>query len=441
MTLNTAVMEAVESLDYRVTVGDVAAKAGLDLATAQQGILALAADTQAHLQVSEAGEIAYAFPQNFRGILRNKYWRIRLQETWARIWRVLFYLIRISFGILLVVSILLIVAAIAAIALAANSSQQNDNRRSSSSGGGGFIFIPRFWIGDLFWFFNFDSGARRRQVRQGSAAGRGQENEMNFLEAIFSFLFGDGDPNADLDEQRWQAVGTVIRNQGGAIAAEQVAPYLDEASLPGATEDEDYMLPVLLRFNGVPQVSPQGDIIYQFPELQVTARNQAKVPVAAYLKALPRPFSKATSGQITLAVGLGVVNFVGAILLGALLQDPELAAELGGLVAFVNGIYWLLLAYGTAFLGVPAVRYFWIQGQNAKIARENAARQERAIALNEASETLREKLAFAQAFAAQTVLTQENLAYTTEKDLTDQEYEQREKLDAEWLKRLESKDS
>ena len=45
--LNPAVMKAVETLDYRVTVGDVAANAGLDLNVAQQGMIALAANTQA----------------------------------------------------------------------------------------------------------------------------------------------------------------------------------------------------------------------------------------------------------------------------------------------------------------------------------------------------------------------------------------------------------
>ncbi|MEM9120876.1 MAG: hypothetical protein AAGD09_23780 [Cyanobacteria bacterium P01_F01_bin.56] len=52
---------------------------------AQQRLNALAADTQAHLQVSDTGEIAYEFPKSFRAILRNKYWRLRWQETWERI--------------------------------------------------------------------------------------------------------------------------------------------------------------------------------------------------------------------------------------------------------------------------------------------------------------------------------------------------------------------
>jgi len=265
MPHNPAVMQAVESLDYRVTVGDVAAQSGLELAIAQQGLNALAADTQAHLQVSDAGEIAYEFPKSFRAILRNKYWRLRLQETWSRIWNVLFYLIRISFGLLLLLSILVIVVAIAILVIAMQSaSQRDDDRGGGSFGGGGMIFIPRFWIGDLYWLFHYDSYYGRRSGRrtQSRPNRRGQADDgMNFLEAIFSFLFGDGDPNADLEERRWREIGGVIQNNGGAIAAEQVVPYLDDLGDGWAREDEDYILPVLTRFNGVPEVSPNGEII------------------------------------------------------------------------------------------------------------------------------------------------------------------------------------
>ncbi|MEM7648539.1 MAG: hypothetical protein AAF283_05145 [Cyanobacteria bacterium P01_A01_bin.70] len=446
MSQNTAVMEAVESLDYRVTVGDVAAKLGLELAVAQQELNALAADTLAHLQVSEAGEIAYEFPKGFRAILRNKYWQLRWQQTWEKIWGVLFYLIRISFGVLLLLSILLIMVAIAIILIALSASQRDDDRGGGGGfGGGGMIFVPRFWIGDLYWLFNYDRYGRRapRRVNQRSnqrSNRRGQRNDddMNFLEAIFSFLFGDGDPNAELEERRWREVGAVIQNNGGAIAAEQVVPYLDNVGKDWTTADEDYILPVLTRFNGVPEVSPKGEIIYHFPELQVTAQDRKRSAVAAYLKETPQKFSEASSGQITGAIALGVVNFVGAIVLGALLQDQAMVAELGGLVAFVSAIYWLLLGYGTAFLGIPAVRYFWTQRKNKQIAQRNESRQDRAIALNSVTPELDEKIDFARQFAAQTVVDKADLAYTSAKDLTEQEYEQRDKLDAEWQKRLEN---
>ena len=447
MSQNTAVMEAVESLDYRVTVGDVAAKSGLELAVAQQELNALAADTLAHLQVSDAGEIAYEFPKSFRAILRNKYWRLRWQQPWEKIWGVLFYLIRISFGVLLLLSILLIMAAIAIILIALSASQRDDDRGGGGGfgGGGGMVFIPRFWIGDLYWLFNYDRYGRRspqrasqRSQQRPNRRGQRNDDDMNFLEAIFSFLFGDGDPNADLEERRWREVGAVIQNNGGAIAAEQVVPYLDAVGKDWATEDEDYVLPVLTRFNGVPEVSPKGEIIYHFPELQVTAQDRKRSAVAAYLKETPQKFSEAKSGQLTGAIALGVFNFVGAIALGVLLQDQVLVAELGGLVAFVNAIYWLLLGYGTAFLGIPAIRYLWTKRKNAQITKRNETRQERAIALNATTPALTEKIDFARQFAARTVVDKDDLAYTSAKDLTEQEYEQRDKLDAEWQKRLEN---
>lgn len=205
MALNPIVMQAIEKLDYRVTTGDVASQSGLDIKLAEQDLLALASEAGGHLQVSDSGEIAYLFPRNFRGVLRNKYLRLRLQEWWNKIWKILFYLIRISFGILLIASLVLIAVSIFVLITATNASREGGDERRDS-GGGGFIFLPRFWFGpDLFWIFYPDYYDRRSYYRQRQTTSRrGIEpnNEMNFLEAVFSFLFGDGNPNADLDERR-----------------------------------------------------------------------------------------------------------------------------------------------------------------------------------------------------------------------------------------------
>ncbi|MDY7016601.1 MAG: hypothetical protein SVX43_24000, partial [Cyanobacteriota bacterium] len=280
MTPNPTLLKSVEQLGYRVTAGDVAAQAGLEVNLAQSGLLALAADAGGHLQVAESGEIAYAFPKNFRAILRNKYWRLRLQEGWQKVWGVLFYLIRISFGTLLILSILLMLAAIAAILIYVNSSRDDgDDRRS---GGGGFVFLPRLWGPNLFWWFDPGYGRSSRSARSRSRLDASSDSQMSFLEAVFSFLFGDGNPNADLEERRWQTIGTTIRSNGGAVAAEQIAPYLDE--IDARSDSEDYILPVLVRFNGYPQVSDEGQIVYSFPELQVTASNRPSQPPASYLE-------------------------------------------------------------------------------------------------------------------------------------------------------------
>ncbi|HEY9601751.1 MAG TPA: hypothetical protein V6C85_09090 [Allocoleopsis sp.] len=438
MAPDPKIMKAVEQLGYRATVGDIAAQAGLNINLAQQGLLALASDAGGHLQVAESGEIAYLFPKNFRSILRNKYLRLQLQEWWEKIWRVLFYLIRISFGIILIVSIVLIFVAIAVIIVSLNSSSNNNNSGGSrhSGGGGGGFFVPHFWFGpDIFWFFDPGYNQRQYQRRRNSS----ESNAMNFLEAIFSFLFGDGNPNADLEERRWQEIGTVIRNSRGAVSAEQIAPYLDNIGKGYQRESEDYMLPVLSRFNGLPEVSPDGEIVYHFPELQTTAASRHQhLSVPAYLREQVWRFSQASSGQIMLATGLGGVNLVGALMLGSLLRGGQIAAQLGGFVASVQSIYWLLLVYGIGFLAIPLIRYFWIQYKNRQIESRNQQRQQEAIALSQADANLKKKIAYAQQFAAQNVIKNEDVVYTSETDLLDQEIERKDKLDAEWRRRLES---
>lgn len=431
MTPNPKIVRSIEKLDYRVTVGDVAAQAGLELNFAQQGLLALASEAGGHLQVAESGDVVYLFPQNFRSILRNKYWQLRWQKTWEKIWRVLFYLIRISFGIILIASILLMLVAILAIVIAMNSS--SDDRRGGSNrgyGGGGFYFVPRFWIGDIFWWFDPGYNRRRRQRRRQTAG----SYQMNFLESVFSFLFGDGNPNADLEEDRWQAIGTVIQDNKGAVVAEQIAPYVDEAD-----EAEDYMIPVLSRFNGYPEVSPQGEIIYYFPELQVRAsrRQLASAPASGYLQEKLWRFSQATGSQITLAAGLGGLNIVLALVLETLLQDGAIAAELGGVVAFAASIQWLLLGYGILYLLIPLVRYFWIQGRNPKIVKRNQAREQRAIALSKSDPSLRQKISYASQFARQKVIGEGDITYTTEDDLLDQNIKNAAKIDRDWQNRID----
>lgn len=64
---------------------------------------------------------------------------------------------------------------------------------------------PRIWFSplDVFWYWD-PYYTRRRRMRQ--EAGQG----MNFLEAIFSFVFGDGNPNESFDDRRWRLVSAAV---------------------------------------------------------------------------------------------------------------------------------------------------------------------------------------------------------------------------------------
>jgi hypothetical protein len=96
----------------------------------------------------------------------------------------------------------------------------------------------------------------------------------------------------------------------------------------------------------------------------------------------------------------------------------------------------LLLGYGTAFLVLPLVRYFWNGWRNDKIGDRNQKRGARARQLASADPSLQQKIAYARQFAIETVVTQDDLAYTTETDLLEQEAERSAQIDAEWQRRL-----
>ena len=67
---------------------------------------------------------------------------------------------------------------------------------------------------------------------------------MPCSQSCFSLLFGDGNPNANLAQRTSAAAAALIRANGGAVTAEQLAPLLapemspeqfaEEAQRPGA---------------------------------------------------------------------------------------------------------------------------------------------------------------------------------------------------------------
>jgi hypothetical protein len=396
--LNPQVMSAVQALNYRVTIADVAAQTGLELAAAKQGVLTLAAEAEGHFQVAKTGEMVYVFPENFQNILRQKYFRLRWKERWDKVKRLLYYLLRISFGIVLIALIAL--TTIALVVIITSTSSDRDNRDSGSN-------FPAFNI----WFFPdffrlFDPDYSRYRNRSGHSP-----SEMNFLEAVFSFLFGDGDPNANLEEKRWQAIVSTIRRHKGAVIAEQITPYLDELGTGYARDYEEYMLPSLVRFNGNPEVTPDGQFVYHFPELQQMADTRTSEPLP-YLRELSWPFSRADSGQLTLAGGLG------AVLLVLSLGLNLVTGGAGGLIGILAKV---ALGYSIAYLLFPLLRYFWLKRRNVGIEARNRDRQRRASVLAQPNEAIEQKLNYAQQFASETILGSEKIIYTTEQDLLTQE--------------------
>lgn len=471
-----AIISAVEQAGGRVTVADVASGAGVSLSEAKKSLTALAQLADGHLEVSSDGQLIYAFG-SVRATLLAKSSKARIMESWKKVEPVMFYLMRVSFGVALLASIALIFTAI--VALQSSTRRDDDDREGGSFGGGGGMFRmgPSFWWGPspfdfLFWNSYQPYGVNRYEE---------PEEKMSFLESVFSFLFGDGDPNYGIAQKRSQAVGQLIRSNGGALTAEQLAPYMDPDYDYGqsTTVDESWVLPAVTEFGGVPDVTADGDIIYVFDDMQTSAigtgdttlgdRSTKELQAMAmregistagmydksdlvagitsaleYRRSTGSPgggasqslsatgqgmlvedqyeFSLASQGQLIMVGVLAAVNLGAGLYLANLLASPVLVGKtLVGLLGFVKGALPFLLAYGTAFAVIPALRYFKMQRDNKTIEERNRKRATWSYALKIGGEEVTRKIGAAQARAqGLTTVGKDDVEYTTGQSIEEQ---------------------
>ncbi|XP_062166856.1 uncharacterized protein At5g03900, chloroplastic [Alnus glutinosa] len=427
-------MEAVDTCGGRVTIGDVASRAGLKLNEAQKALQALAADTNGFLEVSDEGDVLYVFPKDYRVKLAAKSFRFKVEPVIEKTKATAEYLVRVSFGTALVASIILVYTTIIAVLVSGSRSEEDSRgRRGGRAYDSGFSFyinpLDLFWYWDPYYY-------KRRQIEK-------DDGKMNFVESIFSFVFGDGDPNQGIEEERWKLIGQYITSNGGVVTAEELAPYLDVETAEGTTNDESYILPVLLRFDGQPEIDEEGNILYRFPSLQRTASSQRSKQkeyvgrrwtewvggIEKFFKERTWQFSKTSTTETAMVIGLGGLNLFGIIVLGAMLK--EMTVKPSGLIKFVTDMFPLLQIYAGSFFAIPLIRWFLIRNRNAKIEERNRARQQRAQALELPDLSLRRKLLSARDMAQRTFIGQDRIVYSTDRDLIEQDFEAQE-----WDKRF-----
>eukprot|EP00257_Ricinus_communis_P021166 XP_015580586.1 uncharacterized protein At5g03900, chloroplastic isoform X2 [Ricinus communis] len=379
-------------------------------------------------QVSDEGDVLYAFPKDYRSKLAAKSFKMKVEPLVDKAKATGEYLIRVSFGTALIASIVLVYTTIIAL-LSSRSEEDNRGRRGGRSYDSGFTFY--FSPTDLFWYWD-PYYYRRRQIK------KDDDDKMNFIESVFSFVFGDGDPNQGIEEERWKLIGQYISSNGGVVAAEELAPFLDLQTTDKNTNDESYILPVLLRFDGQPEIDEEETILYRFPSLQRTASSQRSGRkeyigrrwtdwvggVEKFFRERKWEFSKTGASERAMVIGLGGINLFGVIVLGAMLKD--IAAMPGGLINFVAGIFPLLQVYAGSFFAIPLIRWFLIRQRNAQIEKRNQAREQFARALELPDPSLRRKLLSARDMSQRTFIGQDRIVYSTDRDIIEQDVEAQE---------------
>lgn len=360
------VIEGIKKLNRRVTATELAAVSGLKTDEASFWLNKVAGETRGKLEVANDGTVFYSFTPGFTNAYLTRGFRRAALLFGAFLFQVLYWVVRMSFGVALVASVLVVVVIFLVIIFAAMS--------ASDSGGGdnfefGDFFDLRFLL-DLFaWNYSPASSYYVNSVpsisRDRYATFKEKSPKGNFFLNCFSFLFGDGAPNTNLEQIRWQQIARVIKENGGVVSTEQLAPYLD-----GDRSDSGKILSALAQFNGRPEVTKSGYIVYVFPEFLVPGDAPALPPMISetHLEEESWKFSGLQPDAMITVLLVAGCNFAGSWWLFKHLATISL---LHSLVFLID----ILLGYAIVFLAIPAIRWCVLQVLNKRIFDRNVLRR------------------------------------------------------------------
>lgn len=387
-------------LRRRATVADLVAGTGLPKARVEAELPAVADEFGARLEVTASGEILYSFPSGMRSRYRG--FGPAAKRAWKGLKRGLVALGTWAFKAWIMVMLVgyfvlfLALALLATLASVAARSSDRDDRRGGGLGG--------LWLAgnllDAFvriWFYSelFKDPRQREAERLGRQVRKAARRPLH--KAIFSFVFGDGDPNAAWDETEKKAVVAFVQAHKGVLTM----PEFVALTGLSPSEAEDRITRYLVEFEGSPEVSPNGAIYYSFPSLMRRAdpaarglfgtsapsrrtwafsANPAKANRAfAAINAVNLAFgsyflwgSLATRIPAALASGEGVrissgfeylFAFTGVVLRSYGGFDPS------GLLLWGLGV--VPLAFGALFYLIPALRASGLKSRNEAIKRMN----------------------------------------------------------------------
>ena len=395
------------------TTADLVAQTGLPTNQVETEVKAVADEYRARLRVTESGEILYSFPQGFRSRYRGLVPSLRrgwkaFKKGAARVASLLFkvWIVVMLVGYFVFFIALALLAMLASIAVSM-SGNSRDSRSSGRSGGGlGGLMLTGQVLDAIIriWFYSelFKDPYQRQYERGVRAERRGQKRPL--YKAIFSFVFGDGDPDSGWDAVEKKAVVAFVQTHRGVITLPE---FMSLTGLP-PLEAEERINRYLYEFEGSPEVSEGGAIYYSFPSLM---RRSDKVDRSFGGSAQMRPMASFSSNPKKSNIWFCVINavnlfFGGYFLAGALAQHPLLAPlysgqfsthlvmtrgwdafylfvhqlfdKVGGVsdpTAFLGYVLGVVpLAFSLFFYAIPAIRAGRLEARNERARVENLRR-------------------------------------------------------------------
>lgn len=388
-----SIVQAFRRRNGEAAPADIVAFTGLPKAQVDAELPAVADEYDGRLKVTDSGEVLYSFPQGFRSRYRGfgpglKRFLKALRKGAATVGTFLFkvWIMVMLVGYFALFIALAVLAVLASVAVSAS----DRNGKSRSRGGSGLLVTRLIDIFVRIWFYNevFKSPDQRRYEAQ--SRGRSRENRRPLSKAIFSFVFGEPDPNADHDAIEKRAFVALARAKKGVVLLE------DFMAVTGLAPDaaDRAINRYLYEFEGSPEVSANGTVYYHFPKLLLRARADDSGAADAPFKRLV-PFSandKKSNGWYAAINGVNLL-FGTYFLYCSLAYERLAAAQVTGgtylfwfvgrllssfvanpLAVMTIGLGVVPLVFSVLFWAIPAIRSGRVARGNERIKAENLRR-------------------------------------------------------------------
>lgn len=355
------------------TAGDVATDTGLNYHEVEIALRRMLSLYKSHLDVDDDGNLRYRFDPSFvrRGDEKGRLWHDIKKAAWTGFqWFFKVWIMVTLVGYTLIFVLILVALAVAAIAASVSSDSDSD----------GLIELPLYLLARFlevfFWISLFDDGPSRRHRRSRWALRHRPgkpKPEKAVYQKVFDYVFG---PVRKTDPLRAQMAFTqFVREMNGRVTAADWAARTGQS----LDEAENALTAAIVRFNGDVDVTNDGQLVYRFDDLLLTAGaagGVARGPARVWQtrKKAP-PFTGNESGTnvwITLFnlfnLGMSFLFLTGSF--DALAQgfavDPGIMYGLG-VIPFV---------FSLIFFAVPGLRHLTQWGAEKKAERENERRGE-----------------------------------------------------------------
>jgi len=384
------VTDAFKKLNKGASIVDVVSETALPINTVRETVPKVADEYSARLQVTESGEILYSFPNGFKSKYRG--FRAGLRRFSEKALKWLKIAGKNIFKVWIMVMLVGYFALFMLIALAAlllsMVSNQNSESRSDSRGGGGLFFTSAILNTIVrIWFYS----ELVKTVDRGYYGNRAPPKPKGkpLYKAIFSFIFGDDDPNGDWLSKEKQVVIAHLQNNRGVISLPE---FMILTGFDPQTA-ESKITAYCAEFGGLPEATEDGTVVYRFDELLLRAdKRDRSFQSSSPIKRL-QTFS---SNPKKMNVGFSIINSVNLLFgsyflfysmtLGNAITSASLegASYLYGIAYILasmvinNPLLFLLIGLGIVpvifsflFWIIPVLRNYFMKKENEHTKLEN----------------------------------------------------------------------